>query len=112
MPCLTTCCHKCRRFKTDCFDFVEVGPCQTPKDSRTCLVKGLEPKSGCSHFAPRFVLVDMGYQTIENWYTVKVIESRMTKNLFDDGESEELLVEFGGERIWVIHWKNIGGTPE
>jgi hypothetical protein len=63
--------------------------------------------------SPRFVLVDLGEQTNENWYCVRVLQSQTTWDLFHTKESESLLVELpSGERTWVDYWKNVGGTPE
>lgn len=53
----------------------------------------------------RYVNVDSGYGCAEHWESAKVIDSQMVNNLFDDGQSEHLLVELlGGERVWVAYW--------
>ena len=57
----------------------------------------------------RHVLIDLGYGPSEHWVRAKVVKNRMLKGLFDEGESEQLLVEVpGGERIWVSYWKKVG----
>ena len=54
----------------------------------------------------RFVKADMGYGSAECWERVRVIDSRMIKDLFDEGkENESLLVErAGGTRLWITRW--------
>ena len=55
----------------------------------------------------RYVWVDQGYGMNECWYTARVVDSRMVKDLFGSGQSENLLVELpGGERTWVSYWKD------
>ena len=59
----------------------------------------------------RHVMIDRCYNLSENWVKAKVIGSQMCKNLFDDGKSEQLLVEIsGGERVWVAFWKDLTST--
>ena len=54
----------------------------------------------------RFVEVDLGYMTNECWYRARVICSQRVKDLFGDGDNENLLVELpGGERKWVAFWR-------
>jgi hypothetical protein len=54
----------------------------------------------------RRVLVDLGYGLAESWTIAKVVDSRMCKELFGDGEHESLLVEFAdGERSWIDRWE-------
>jgi len=55
---------------------------------------------------PRYVSVDMGYQTAEGWQRAKVIKSEVTKGLFGIEEKEILLVELpSGKLVWVDYWK-------
>jgi hypothetical protein len=55
----------------------------------------------------RYVMIDQGYGPEEHWVRAKVIRSMKCQNLFDQGESEQLLVEIlGGERLWVESWSD------
>lgn len=56
----------------------------------------------------RYVMIDMGHGTMENWERVKVIKSQMFGSLFGETQNENLLVEcLNGERLWVAFWKEI-----
>lgn len=55
---------------------------------------------------PEFVMVDLGYETNENWERAKVIRSTTSVPLFEGEDTTQLLVELvSGERIWVSWWK-------
>lgn len=54
----------------------------------------------------RIVSVDLGYDLAEHWVLAIVVRSQTCRELFTDGENEQLLVEIpGGERIWVAFWR-------
>jgi hypothetical protein len=56
----------------------------------------------------RYVRVDMGYGPAEHWEQAKVCDERTVAHLFDDGTSQELLVQLNSqERIWVSSWEEI-----
>ena len=60
----------------------------------------------------RHILVDDGYDMAECWYRVKVVSSRMCKDLFSGLDKELLLVQYGdGTRKWVAFWKELPNTP-
>ena len=57
----------------------------------------------------RHVMIDQGYGPAECWVKAKVVDSQMTRDLFDDKkQNEQLLVEIpGGERVWVAFWNEM-----
>ena len=56
----------------------------------------------------RRVRVDNGYGPASNYEIVTVLDSRQVNHLFDEGTSEELLVEnCFGERYWVAYWDEL-----